>query len=252
MTGSPLEFYGVTEFSARSRINDILTRKGYFISRFSDECLWKEVASSMNALINSDSYSIQLKSGTKRAPLIGDINMLRLIICDQVLQIVADASAFIDLNQQNVIFPTSEHGQDRWHRDIPYQDWVPQGGLAAINILFSFSPGNASSAALELIEGSHSANAFPCNESVKDLLKTVHLSPYEFLVMNSFMFHRAPKNQNNCVLINQVFAPKIFSQQIDLNSLPRRRSIIGKLKMLGLDEDKRIISMLGLDRKRYE
>ena len=95
MTLSHLECYGITEFSGRSYVSDILTRKGYFVARFSDEVLWEDVASSLAGANDSHSSKISAKSGNWRAPLLEDINMLRLIICDQLSQIVAEASPFI-------------------------------------------------------------------------------------------------------------------------------------------------------------
>lgn len=248
MTNFTTESYGITRFSDRSSFSDILTRKGYFIAKFSDEDLWAKVNSELISL--SDSSAGHNNQGNIRAPLVNSINMLKLIVSDQILDIVTKASPFIDLNQQNIVLPTLEHGQDRWHRDIPYQDWVPNG-LAALNILFSFSAENTSSASLEILEGSHFVTAFPSEQSMDYLTKTVYLGQYEFLIMNSFMFHRAPNPHSN-ILVNQVFAPKIFKQQIDLNSHDNKQAILKSLRVLDMRLNSKVISMLGLDRKTYD
>ena len=178
------------------------------------------------------------------------MNLLRLATHEQILDIVTQASPFIDFNQQNVVYPNWEHGQDRWHRDIPYQDWVPNG-IAAINILFSFS-NQTKVPAIEIIEGSHFTTSFPCDESIRQLSQIVCLGRYEFLIMNSFLFHRAPSPPANSVLVNHVFAPKIFKQQIDLNSHSNKKAIVEHLNLLGIYEDSRVAGMLGLDRKTYQ
>lgn len=70
--------------------------------------------------------------------------------------------------------------------------------------------------ALEIINGFHVDLSFPCDDSIEYLSESIFLEPYEFLVMNSFLFHRAPLNlPSGIALVNQVFAPKIFSQQVD-------------------------------------
>lgn len=247
MTRSAAESYGITRFSDCSSVSDILTRKGYFTAKFSNEDLWIKVNSELMSLSNSSAG--HGKQGNIRAPLVNSINMLKLVVSEQILDIVEKASPFIDLNQQNIVLPSLEHGQDRWHRDIPYQDWVPQG-LAALNILFSFSAENIKSASLEILEGSHFVTAFPSEKSIDYLAKTIYLGQYEFLVMNSFMYHRAPNPHSN-ILVNHVFAPKIFKQQIDLNSHDIKQAIFKSLRVLDMQLNSKVTSMLGLDRKTY-
>ena len=194
-----------------------------------------------------------IKEGVWRSPLLHDARLLNLAISEQIREIVSKSSPYFDFNQQNAVYAQKEHGQDRWHRDIPYQEWIPHG-LAAINILFLFSDSdNRKTPALEILESSHCQQSFPCAESVNELCKTIRLSKYEFLVMNSFLFHRASiKTNKSSIILNHIFAPKIFSQQVTLAGTFGEQLIRKRLSECGYSEsDEMLRRFLGLDRKSY-
>lgn len=249
MNSSGNQAYGVTKTSSDPALRDILLRKGFIVEPFKDKKIWDDAKQEITNLCAGK--NIDEKSTNYRGPLLKSLNALKLVLSDQIQEIAQQASSYFDLNQQNAIVACQDHGQERWHRDIPYQDWVPQG-LAAVNVLFLFSDMNEDSPVLDIIEGSHCTVPFPCKESVKSLTTTITLSPYRFLIMNSFLFHRASKLlPSGSIIVNNVFAPKIFSQQVDLCDEQNKSIIIEKLKSLGLENDQSTYSFLGLDRKKY-
>jgi len=242
--------YGVTEFSEGNFLKDVLLRKGWLKAGFSDLSTYDKVnhvfSRRVGALVNSTAQDVW------RAPLLDEPCLFDLVTAPQIRKIVRMASPYFDLNQQNAVISSRQHGQDRWHRDIPYQQWIPGGGgLAAINILFMFANDVGRFPALEIINGSHVDLPFPCDDSIDYLSESIFLEPYEFLVMNSFLFHRAPLNlPSGIALVNQVFAPKIFSQQVDFLAVSNLMKIHKNLDRVEDCESTAIASYLGLDRKR--
>lgn len=249
MNNLEIQSYGVTKTSANPALRDILLRKGFVVKTFKDKKIWDDAKEELTSLCKEK--TINEKSPNHRGPLLKSLNSLKLVLSDQIQEISTQVSSYFDLNQQNAIVANQSHGQDRWHRDIPYQDWIPQG-LAAINLLFLFSDIDEDSPVLDILEGSHCETPFPCDESIESLTTTINLSPYNFLIMNSFLFHRASKFlPSGSIIMNNVLAPKIFSQQVDLGNDHNKKNLIEKIKHLGLENDKSTYSFLGLDRKRY-
>ena len=134
--------------------------------------------------------------------------------------------------------------QSRWHRDIPYQNWIPRG-LAAFNVLLSISEDKYPIHVLDILEGSHNYLEFPNENSLRDLNKKIFLNKGEFLFMNSFLFHRAPiKNSSNFYLINHVITSRFFKQQISLKNFLKEES-------LSLDIVKKNLTYLGINEQDY-
>lgn len=248
MTPSNADVYGVTGVSSNSIVRDILLRKGFYVQNLADLNIYDEISQEIGSML--DSIVISESDGIWRAPFVGSIRMLKLILSKQILDIVRQACPYLVLNQQNAVFTHLGHGQDRWHRDIPYQHWIPNG-LAAINILFLFSSARVGGVVLDIIEGSHAVQDFPCWQSIDGLSTSVTLEPYQFLVMNSFLYHRASALvPRGAVLLNQVFAPKIFSRQVDIG-VTGEKMLLSNLDLLGVEIDSTTRSYLGMERSKY-
>lgn len=249
MNNLEIQSYGVTKTSTNPALKDILLRKGFIVKPFTDKKIWDDAKEELTILCKE--RIVNGESPNFRGPLLKSLNTLKLVLSDQIQEISTQVSPYFDLNQQNAIVASQSHGQDRWHRDIPYQDWVPQG-LAAVNLLFLFSDINDTSPVLDIIEGSHCETPFPCGESIENLTTTIYLRPYDFLIMNSFLFHRASKLlPQGSIIVNNVLAPKIFSQQVDFSEQTNKQNLVEKINKLGLKDDKTIYFFLGLDRKKY-
>ena len=207
--------YGIKALDSNAYI-ERLNRKGWFIANIHEDSL---IDSILKKCINS--YELFLKNNFQiRAPLVNNPDFLRLTLNASYVDLVQRIDKDCYLNQQNLlaIFPSStgHKDQSRWHRDIPYQKWIPNQ-LAIFNILLCIGEIKDNSYhSLDILEGSHQHLDFPEYFSNDDI-KNIHLKPGELLVMNSFLYHRAPTLISKpFYLVNTVFTPRCFKQQVIL------------------------------------
>ena len=238
-----LNQYGINNFSTNNQLRDIILRKGWFKVSI-DNNLEKDILNKCEKLDNIFSKN----SNSIRAPLISSNTFLNFALDKKLLEIIKQIDNTFYLNQQNLLkiekSNTGHIDQSRWHRDIPYQNWIPNG-IAAFNVLCCFSR-SESNHVLDIVEGSHFEVNFPSEESLKKLKTKILLRKGEYLFMNSFLFHRAPvKNENNYYLINQVVSSKFIKQQIQFKNY----LIELKNKQNFINDNN---SYLGINQREYE
>ena len=238
-----LNQYGITNFSKNNQLRDIILRKGWFKVSI-DNYIEKDILNKCEKLDNI----FLTNSNSIRAPLISSTSFLKLALDKKLLEIIKQIDNTFYLNQQNLLkiekSSTGHIDQSRWHRDIPYQSWIPNG-ILAFNILTCFSR-SESNHVLDIVDGSHSEINFPSEESLKNLKTKIFLKKGEYLFMNSFLFHRAPtKNENNYYLMNQVISSKFIKQQIPFKNYLLDAKNCQKL----INEN---LSYLGVNQKVYK
>lgn len=238
--------YGVARQAPQGIFYDILIRKGYFICRpYPKSC----VDSSFEVCEKYQSQ-MQFSDFQVRAPLCSEYTFFKLALFKGLTRIVHSISPDCYLNQQNLLYLASNlsghSDQSRWHRDMPYQTWLPQP-LAIFNALLCL--GRASDNfyhALDIYEGSHHALELP-NTFPESQITKVQLRHGDVLFMNSFLYHRAPlKTLKPFYLLNSVFTPRCFAPQVDLSQHLSNSTIHSSdltdeaLSYLGLTHKKRV------------
>ena len=100
---------------------------------------------------------------------------------------------------------------------MPYLNWIPNQ-LAIFNALLCINnhPQQDKVHALDIIEGSHTTLEFPMTYLPSSQIKSIYLKNGDMLIMNSFLYHRAPiKIINDLFLVNSVLTPRCFKQQVN-------------------------------------
>lgn len=220
------EHYGVRIHSERNHLQDVVDRRGWFICRPIYCSLLQKLLFECDNL--SDCFS--RNQNQIRAPLLSNKSFLDLATHSSLIRMIQGIHNDLYFNQQNVLnmdASTTRHkDQSRWHRDMPYQTWIPSS-IAALNSLLCLSNSKERIHVLDIIDGSQFTEAFPCSTALNSLQRKIYLKHGDLLVMNSFMYHRAPtKITDNSFLINQVFTPKIFKQQVSLVGLSKETDCI--------------------------
>lgn len=232
-------FYGVANYNS-TIFTDILNRKGWFICRPYPNSLIKksiEVCCKNQELLKS-------RGGQIRAPLCKSQTFLNLVLYPSFLRLKDLIDDDCILNQQNLLYLDKEsgqrHEQSRWHRDMPYLKWLPKT-LAIFNALMCINPNkNEKVHCLDIIEGSHSSLHFPNYPIPQSQIQSIYLKNGEMLIMNSFLYHRAPTEiASSFFLLNSVFTPRCFKQQVNYQEHLSTKKIIGTQKIytyLGLND----------------
>ncbi len=241
--------YGILKYSSDNPLKDVLLRKGWFIERSStlDHQHLLNSCNDLDKILHNSDNQI-------RAPLVSNKDFLDLALDSSFLKIVKSIEPKFYLNQQNLLGISSNlkghKDQSRWHRDIPYQEWIPNG-LSAFNALLCICPTTDPIHVLDLLEGSHNQIEFPHIASENKLLTQIYLKSGEYLFLNSFIFHRAPIV--SCIqdhyLINQVITSRIFKQQICYSNYfspedYKNNALNENQEYLGLSESVRVPSSL--------
>lgn len=239
--------YGVSQPNNSNIFYEILSRKGYFICRPYPSSL---VEAALSACLRWHS-SLLASENQARAPLCSDSTFFSLAIANGFRRIVKSIYPDCMLNQQNLLLvPEALDGhkdQSRWHRDLPYQTWIPQQ-LAVFNALLCLGLDPAKRYhSLDIFEGSHHCLSFP-EYMPRDQIARVELRRGDVLFMNSFLFHRAPIMTNDTFyLLNTVFMPRCFKQQVELS-----RYLPSSFDSNNSFEQKNLCAYLGLADKPRE
>ena len=215
------EHYGVRIHSARNHLQDVIDRRGWLICRPIYFSLLNDLLYECENLLNC----FWQNQNQIRAPLLSNKKFLDLATHASLIRLIQGIHNDLYFNQQNVLHmdaSTTRHkDQSRWHRDMPYQTWIPSS-IAALNTLLCLSSRKEEIHVLDIIDGSQFNEAFPRTTALNSLQRRIYLKHGDLLVMNSFIYHRAPINiASNAFLVNQVFTPKIFKQQVSLIGLSK-------------------------------
>ena len=125
---------------------------------------------------------------------------------------------FVLLQQNGVINrPARGNYQLRWHRDLPFQHWIPSRPIA-FAAMFCVDEFNPTTGGTYALPGSQAHEAFPSDEFVRRHQEVMSAPAGTFIVMDAMMFHRAGKNSspNIRIGINHLIGLPFLGQQIDL------------------------------------
>jgi len=157
-------------------------------------------------------------SWTVRAPLLYDDFFLLYATQPRILQLVtALLGEYFILNLQNAILNNSaSHQQTAWHRDIPYQDWVPSKPMA-INVLYAIDDFTLENGATLLLPFSHRLDKLPSWEFFERHKIVAEVTAGSAIVFNSWVVHRAGNNVagGSRRAINHLYTTPIVKQQYD-------------------------------------
>jgi ectoine hydroxylase-related dioxygenase (phytanoyl-CoA dioxygenase family) len=176
---------------------------------------------------------------TGRALLAYDETFLSLATNQRLLGLVERMlGQYFVLSQQNsiVLAPGENHGQARYHRDLPYQHFTSSRPLA-VNALFCVDAFTAENGATRVIPASHKYEPFP-SEAVIQRQERIAAAPKgSFIVLDAMLFHRGGRNSSTALRrgINHVFVLPFMRQQVDLPTMlggryaddPKLRKFLG-------------------------
>ncbi len=179
-------------------------------------------------------------SWTARAPLLYDDYFLRFATHPSVLQLVtALLGEYFILNLQNAILNNSQgQPQTAWHRDLPYQEWVPSRPVA-INVLYALDDFTAASGGTLLLPFSHRLENLPSWDFFERHQLVAEAPAGSALVFNSWLVHRAGDNVSGRPrrAMNHLYTSPIIKQQYDFP-----KALKGKWS-----DDPRLARLLGYD-----
>lgn len=157
-----------------------------------------------------------------RCPLYYHRDFYRLLCLNpKVTQLVSHVlGANYQLHLQNAVInkPNINHHQATWHRDFPYQPFLPNRCMA-ISIFFCLTDFSEETGGTCIVPRSHRLKD---NEISLDMLENNKLIPQVkaggAIVFDSFLWHRSGKNMSSFSRygINNVFTTPILKQQISL------------------------------------
>lgn len=177
---------------------------------------------------------------TARAPLLYDDHFLRLATHPSVLQLVGELLGdYFILSLQNAILNNAEgHPQAAWHRDLPYQDWVPSRPVA-VNVLYALDDFSAASGGTLLLPFSHRLEKLPSWDFFDRHQVVAEAPAGSALVFNSWLVHRAGDNISGRPrrAMNHLYTSPIVKQQYDFP-----RALNGKWA-----DDPQLARLLGYD-----
>lgn len=142
-------------------------------------------------------------------------------------------SEYILLEQNGVYAPSGkDSSQSRWHRDLPYQTFVPSS-VFAVNCLLTLDEFNTDNGATWVLPGSHLRVEVPSDEYVVENAVQVRAEPGCFLILDAFLLHAAGHNytQVERCAINHIFGPPILRSRCDMigsNASPDFLRLLGK------------------------
>tara|TARA_B100001939_G_scaffold320859_1_gene310064 strand:+ start:552 stop:1361 length:810 start_codon:yes stop_codon:yes gene_type:complete len=155
-----------------------------------------------------------------RLPLIFRHEFFDLIFDNNLLTLVSELinGEFI-LNQQNGLLnsPNTKFSQSRWHRDLPYQNFISSKPIA-ISCIFCIDDFTEENGATFVLPRSHKLETLPSKKNIKKDSVQLIAKSGDFIIMDSMLMHSAGINSSNSKRrgINQIFTIPYIKQQISL------------------------------------
>ncbi len=178
---------------------------------------------------------------TGRAMLAYDEAFLGLATNPRLLGLVERLlGAVFLLSQQNAIVlrPQRDHGQARYHRDLPWQHFTSSRPLA-LNALFCADAFTAENGATRVIPASHRQEPFPSDPLVRRVERVITAPAGAFIVLDAMLFHSGGHNTTAAPrrAVNHVFVLPFMRQQVDLPAMLGGRHAEDPLlrRLLGYD-----------------
>lgn len=215
----PKTSYGVVSEETDSNTHvEQLRRDGFTVVESSNPSLAGHISSSWEDIFDTGPKKSE---GLVRAPYLCHDLVWQHLALDQTVQEVLSicfGSRFVLLQQNAIALEHSaSHSQSRWHRDIPYQQWLPSDFLA-INALFAVDDFTAENGGTWLVPGSHKSVPFPSESYLKDKAIQITCRANHFVLMDAFLFHGGGTNETSTArrAVNHVFGSPILRHQIEM------------------------------------
>lgn len=156
--------------------------------------------------------------GTARALLLHDEYFAELAVQPRIVQLVETLlGKYFILSLQNAILNNERtHPQVAWHRDLPYQTWVPDKPVA-INALFAIDDFRIETGGTRVLPFSHRLAQLPSWDFFARHAVTAEAPAGSVIVFNSWLVHCAGQNTSGLDrrAINQLYTTPIIKQQYD-------------------------------------
>ena len=173
-------------------------------------------------------------SGTARA-LIDEDDVFLALLClprlDPIIEALLGPAAIV-MQQNGIVIPGNalEHGQQSWHRDLPYQSWVASRPLA-LSALLAIDDFTEANGATLLLPGSHRHAEFPSGGFIERRQQPALMAAGSIVLFDAMLYHRGGVNRSASPrrAVNTVFSVPLLAQQIafrarpDLDARLRRR-----------------------------
>ncbi len=123
------------------------------------------------------------------------------------------------LHLQNGIIntPKEEHHQSKWHRDLPYQNFIISKPLA-ISALYCIDDFTSETGCTHVIPFTHKLEFMPSLEYITANNVMVLAKAGSVILFDAMLFHKAGHNSSETIRrgINNVYISPILKQQIDI------------------------------------
>lgn len=179
------------------------------------------------------------ENNTVRLPLFYDNDFINLISKNEILTVIKRlVGDFVILHLQNGIinYPSIEHHQSSWHRDLPYQDFTISRPIA-VSVLYCIDDFNVNTGGTLVLPFSHKINHLPSKEFIENNELTVNAKAGDVIIFDSMLYHRAGFNISGKIRrgINNIYTIPLIKQQINIPS-----ALGGKF-----EDDEKLSSLLG-------
>ncbi len=174
-----------------------------------------------------------------RMPIKYDDFFINLVINEKILSIVKKILGdYFILNLQNAIIntPNEKHHQNKWHRDLPYQNYVISNPLS-INVLFCIDDFSRETGGTAVLPYTHKMDVLPSDRYIKKHSLLLNAKAGSAIVFDSMLIHKAGYNssQKTRRAVNHMYSTPIMKQFYDFP-----RALKGKFS-----EDKFLSQLLG-------
>lgn len=137
--------------------------------------------------------------------------------------------AAIVMQQNGVVMPAGgdEHQQQRWHRDLPYQNWVSSAPLA-IGALCALDPFSAMSGGTAFLPGSHRFASFPSEAFIGQRQQVIEAPAGSVILFDAMSFHRGGTNRGTTPrrAVNTLFGVPLLAQQVLITAPPGATELV--------------------------
>ncbi|MCX7897461.1 MAG: phytanoyl-CoA dioxygenase family protein [Rhodocyclaceae bacterium] len=162
---------------------------------------------------------------TVRAPLLEDDFFLRFAAHERLLTLVEHVLAAppVLYLQNGILNNVPDHPQTRWHRDLPYQRWMPNRP-ATLNALYALDDFRADNGATLILPHSHRLDPLPSWRYCEKHAFAALVPAGSVLVFDSWLWHRAGDNASGAPrrALNHIYATPVFQPFYDFRPLLER------------------------------
>lgn len=175
-----------------------------------------------------------------RAPLLYDQSFLSLATHPFLIDVVENAiqnKAILHLQNGIINRPNTEHHQQSWHRDLPYQNFVSSKPLS-ISALITLDPFTVQTGATQVVVGTHKQEINQLEDLGNFEIVSAVAKAGSVIFFDSMLYHRAGINTSNITrrAINHVYTSPILRQQYDFpKAFDQEKLTDTQKRILGFD-----------------